>query len=223
MCNACLPRGLCAPILKRFWSGPSDAHQLLLLLLPCPNCSRSKEDYVSSSESELGEEDRAFAEDMGLPTGDVDLEDSDHSSDDEGGGGRAAKKAAKAKADAAAAAAAKAAETSWLGGGGGRWGGGGGGGDEQAKGAEEETTKNGTEPTKDVESVMPPGSPAAEVGTGVVEEGEDGRSKAVIAPLEEDGAAPPAGKAGPVVLAGNGEQNGQEHDKNQDGEMDVVC
>ncbi|CAB1113941.1 unnamed protein product [Ectocarpus sp. CCAP 1310/34] len=175
------------------------------------------DDYVSSSESDLGEEDRAFAEDVGLPTGDVDLEDSIHSSDDEEGGGKAAKKAAKAKADAAAAAAAKAAETSWLGGGGGRWGGGGGIGNEQAKETEEETANNGDEPTSNVEAVSSPGSQAAEVGIGGVEEGEDGISP-VVAPLEEEGAAPPAGRAGSVMLAGNGVQNGKEHDKNQDGE-----
>lgn len=155
---------------------------------------------------------------MGLPTGDVDLEDSDHSSDDEEGGGKAAKKAAKAKADAAAAAADKAAETSWLVGGGGRWGGE-GGGNEQAKEAEEETAKNGNEPTKNFEDIMSPGSPAAELGIGVVEQAEDGGSKAGGAPLEEEGAVPPAGRAGSVTLAGNGEQNVQEHDKNQDGEM----
>lgn len=173
---------------------------------------------MSSSESDLGGEDRAFAEDMGLPTGDVDLEDSDHSSDDEQGGGKAKKKAARAKVDAAAAAAAKAAETSWLGGGGGRWGGGGGGGNEQAKEAEEETANNGNELTNNVEAVTPPGSPAAELGIGGVEGGEDGRSP-MVAPLEEERAAPPAERAASVMLAGNRVQNGKEHDKNHDGEM----
>lgn len=103
----------------------------------CTTLVVQQEEYVSSSESELGEEDRAFAEDMGLPTGDADLLDSEHSSDDEdvgAKGGKASKsKTAKAKADAAAAVAARAAENSWVGGaggagGGGRWGAGGGGG-----------------------------------------------------------------------------------------------
>lgn len=83
---------------------------------------------MSSSESELGEEDRVFAEEMGLPTGDTDLLDSDHSSDEEEG---KTLKSKKAVAAAAAAEAAKAAENSWMmggGGGAGRWGGDGGGG-----------------------------------------------------------------------------------------------
>lgn len=70
---------------------------------------------------------------MGLPTGDLDLQDSEHSSDDENEGGAGegkTRKNGKGKAAAAAAAAeaaAKAAENSWMGGGGGggRWGGGG--------------------------------------------------------------------------------------------------
>lgn len=91
---------------------------------------------MSSSESELGEEDRVFAEEMGLPKGDADLLDSEHSSDEEDDGGagdgktRKSRKGKAAAAAAAAEAASKAAEMSWMGGGGGagRWGGGGGGG-----------------------------------------------------------------------------------------------
>lgn len=80
----------------------------------------TQENYASSSESELGEEDRAFAEEMGLPTGDEDLQHSDSSDTEK-------KEAAiKKKAEAEAK---KAADNVWVMGGvgdSGGWAGGGG-------------------------------------------------------------------------------------------------
>lgn len=71
-----------------------------------------QEDYVSSSESELADEDRTFAEEMGLPTGDGDLEDSEISDAEE-----QEDKNAKRKADAQAAKAAVATFSGLSGGG----------------------------------------------------------------------------------------------------------
>ncbi|CAM9187342.1 unnamed protein product, partial [Hapterophycus canaliculatus] len=155
------------------------------------------EEYVSSSESELAEEDRVFAEDMGLPTGDADLQDSDHSSDEEDvksqGGKTSKSKAAKAKADAAAAAAAKAAENSWLGGGGGRWGvDRGGGGDEKAEGEQEEKDGNNHELSCDDEIVASAALRALEgLGDGV-NDNIHGRAADGCAPAAKIAGAPAA-------------------------------
>lgn len=141
---------------------------------------------MSSSESELEEEDRVFAEEMGLPTGDADLLDSDHSSDEEGEGNTRNNRTGKAAAAAAAAEAAKAAESSWVGGGGGagRWGGGGGGdgGDGGGGGGGEGVAEDGGNDTQDDKNeTIAPSGVLAVVGTGGAAEVE-GRAKPTTDP-----------------------------------------
>lgn len=160
-----------------------------------------KSDYVSSSESELGEEDRGFAEEMGLPTGDVDLQDSEHSSDEEGEGKTHKNRKRKAAAAAAAAeAGAKAAENSWMGGGGGagRWGGGGGGGGGDQVVAQDEGKNGGNTNTKDSnnEPVAPSGGLAVEGGGGDEGQVREERGDAAEA---EGRAEPAAGPTSPSV------------------------
>eukprot|EP00752_Nemacystus_decipiens_P010357 g9227.t1 len=174
------------------------------------------DDYVSSSESELGEEERAFAEEMGLPTGDVDLIDSDHSSDEEDAGGAGdgtTRKSRKAAAEAAAAeAAAKAAENSWISGGGGagRWGGGGGGGgggdvgdrgDQVAVGGKEDNVRNAHTRAGHKEAVAQSGVLAVEGGGGDVDDEGHGREGTGNA-AEVEGRADPAGDATLPSVAG---------------------
>lgn len=131
--------------------------------------------YVSSSDSGLGEEDRAFAKEMGLPTGDEDLQDSETSETED----KATKVKLKAKETTIGASA-----DIW-GIGGGRWGSGDDRGDSGSKknisNLEEQVDRTGEDIGLKADEMVGEGSPlddgavvAAESLRGIEEKKRDG-------------------------------------------------